>query len=171
MVDLLILLTMFRFRACGSGRPQRANRKTGSVRVHAATPEQRWSCRQWDERLQWIKSTDPSVLTCTFNLWLYFQTHGPSDNASYQPQNMDPEPKVRVLVVGTGGVGTMACVALERSGGATVTAVLRSNYEQVKNHGFDIESCDHGKLSGWRPSRGTYTTVSKHGTAHQTDMQ
>ncbi|GME49857.1 putative 2-dehydropantoate 2-reductase protein [Neofusicoccum parvum] len=66
---------------------------------------------------------------------------------------MDPEPKARVLVVGTGGVGTMACVALERSGGATVTAVLRSNYEQVKNHGFDIESCDHGKLSGWRPSR------------------
>jgi ketopantoate reductase len=57
-----------------------------------------------------------------------------------------------VLVIGAGGVGTMVCVALERSGKAAVTAVLRSNYEQVVKHGFDIESIDHGKLSSWRPS-------------------
>jgi ketopantoate reductase len=64
------------------------------------------------------------------------------------------KPKSRVLVVGAGGVGTMVCVALERSGLASVTAVLRSNYEQVIQNGFEIDSIDHGKLSGWRPSSG-----------------
>lgn len=63
-------------------------------------------------------------------------------------------PKRRVLVVGSGGVGTMVCVALERSGMASVTAVLRSNYEKVLQRGFEIDSIDHGKLSGWRPSSG-----------------
>lgn len=71
---------------------------------------------------------------------------------------MGPETKVRILVVGSGGVGTMVSVALEKSGRATVTAVLRSNYDQVKMHGFDIDSCDHGKLSGWRPSHSKSTT-------------
>ncbi|KAJ5085975.1 Ketopantoate reductase ApbA/PanE [Penicillium argentinense] len=60
--------------------------------------------------------------------------------------------KRNVLVIGAGGVGTMACVALERSGMASVTAALRSNYEKVLRDGFEIESVDHGKLSGWRPS-------------------
>lgn len=64
-------------------------------------------------------------------------------------------PKRRILVVGAGGVGTMACVALERSGMACVTAVLRSNYEKVIRDGFDIESIDHGKLSSWRPTHCT----------------
>jgi ketopantoate reductase len=64
------------------------------------------------------------------------------------------KPKREILVIGAGGVGTMACVALERSGMARVTAVLRSNYEKVVRDGFDIESVDHGKLSGWRPSHG-----------------
>lgn len=62
------------------------------------------------------------------------------------------KPKRNILVVGAGGVGTMACVALERSGMACVTAVLRSNYEKVMSDGFEIESVDHGKLSGWRPT-------------------
>ncbi|CAI7614881.1 unnamed protein product [Penicillium palitans] len=60
--------------------------------------------------------------------------------------------KRQVLVIGSGGVGTMVSVALERSGQASVTSVLRSNYEQVVQHGFEIESIDHGKLSSWRPS-------------------
>ncbi|OKL64435.1 hypothetical protein UA08_00886 [Talaromyces atroroseus] len=61
-------------------------------------------------------------------------------------------PNFRILVVGAGGVGTLVCVALERSLQASVTAVLRSNFDQVNRHGFEIESIDHGKLSGWRPS-------------------
>lgn len=62
--------------------------------------------------------------------------------------------KRRVLVVGSGGVGTMVSVALERSNMASVTAVLRSNYERVIENGFEIESIDHGKLTNWRPSAG-----------------
>ena len=68
--------------------------------------------------------------------------------------------KRRVLVVGSGGVGTMVSVALERSNMASVTAVLRSNYEQVTQHGFEIESIDHGRLSNWRPSAGMLETIS-----------
>lgn len=65
-------------------------------------------------------------------------------------------PKRKVLVVGAGGVGTMACVALERSGMASVTAVLRSNYQKVLQDGFEIESVNHGRLSAWRPTRGIF---------------
>lgn len=62
----------------------------------------------------------------------------------------------KVLVVGAGGVGTMAAVALERSGMASVTAVLRSNYEKVVRDGFEIDSVNHGKLSNWKPTHGEY---------------
>ncbi|KAK4187769.1 putative 2-dehydropantoate 2-reductase [Podospora australis] len=61
-------------------------------------------------------------------------------------------PKHNVLVIGSGGVGTMAAYALEKGGRATVTAVLRSNFAVVQKRGFDIDSRDHGKISGWRPS-------------------
>ncbi|OAX85002.1 hypothetical protein ACJ72_00627 [Emergomyces africanus] len=61
-------------------------------------------------------------------------------------------PTIHALVVGAGGVGTMACVALEKSGRVKVTAVLRSNYGRVRDHGFTIDSVDHGKLVSWRPS-------------------
>ncbi|KZF19091.1 2-dehydropantoate 2-reductase family protein [Xylona heveae TC161] len=61
--------------------------------------------------------------------------------------------KASVLLIGSGGVGTIAAVNLERGGLASVTAVLRSNYNIVKESGFDIQSCDHGHLEGWRPSK------------------
>ncbi|OAP55634.1 hypothetical protein AYL99_09786 [Fonsecaea erecta] len=60
--------------------------------------------------------------------------------------------KARVLLVGSGGIGTMGAVSLEKGGLATVAAVLRSNYSVVKDRGFTIDSCDHGKFDGWRPS-------------------
>ncbi|OQU96297.1 hypothetical protein CLAIMM_02400 [Cladophialophora immunda] len=60
--------------------------------------------------------------------------------------------KARVLLVGSGGIGTMTAVNLEKGGLATVAAVLRSNYKVVTEKGFTIDSCDHGKFDGWRPS-------------------
>lgn len=63
-----------------------------------------------------------------------------------------PSKKQNVLLIGSGGVGTVASVALEKGGHAHVTSVLRSDYEKVKQHGFSINSVDHGKLTGWRPS-------------------
>ncbi|PSR92364.1 ketopantoate reductase PanE/ApbA C terminal-domain-containing protein [Coniella lustricola] len=60
--------------------------------------------------------------------------------------------KARVLIVGSGGVGTMAAYTLEKGGLAQVTSVLRSNYAVVKEKGFQISSIDHGEVTGWRPS-------------------
>lgn len=62
-------------------------------------------------------------------------------------------PKARVLIVGMGGVGTMAAYALEAGSLAAVTAVLRSNYGIVEEKGFNIDSIDWGhEIKGWRPS-------------------
>ncbi|BDD54577.1 hypothetical protein MAP00_000183 [Monascus purpureus] len=58
-----------------------------------------------------------------------------------------------ICLVGSGGVGTIASLVLEKSGRAKVTAVLRSRYAIVKEKGWNIDSIDHGKLDGWRPFR------------------
>ncbi|KAK3985266.1 putative 2-dehydropantoate 2-reductase [Cladorrhinum sp. PSN332] len=60
--------------------------------------------------------------------------------------------KYNVLVVGSGGVGTMAAYAMEKSGKSSVTAVLRSNFRAVNDGGFNISSRDHGTISGWKPT-------------------
>ncbi|KAI1122569.1 putative 2-dehydropantoate 2-reductase [Nemania abortiva] len=72
--------------------------------------------------------------------------------------------KARVLVVGTGGVGTLAAYALETGGKAEVTAVMRSNYAAVEKNGIDIDSIEHGHdIKGWRPTviRKTIPNVSE----------
>ncbi|KAJ9145296.1 2-dehydropantoate 2-reductase [Pleurostoma richardsiae] len=61
--------------------------------------------------------------------------------------------KAKVLLVGCGGVGTIAALNLELGGLATVDAVLRSNFQAVSAGGFTITSTDHGKIVGWRPTR------------------
>ncbi|EEH39103.2 2-dehydropantoate 2-reductase [Paracoccidioides lutzii Pb01] len=61
-----------------------------------------------------------------------------------------------ILLVGSGGVGTIASLVLEKSRCARVTAILRSRYAVVKEKGWNIESVDHGTLKGWRPSRGEF---------------
>lgn len=58
----------------------------------------------------------------------------------------------QVLLVGSGGVGTIVSLNLERSGQAQVTSVIRSDYQHVKEKGFQIESIDHGNYDSWRPS-------------------
>lgn len=62
--------------------------------------------------------------------------------------------KKNVLLIGGGSVGTIAALNLEAGGLANVTLVLRSNYNVVNDKGFDIESCDHGAIKGWKPSIG-----------------
>lgn len=61
-------------------------------------------------------------------------------------------PKARVLLVGCGGVGTMAALNLECGSLAEVSCVLRSNYDLVKEKGLTIRSCEHGELGEWRPT-------------------
>ncbi len=60
--------------------------------------------------------------------------------------------KANVLLVGSGGVGTLAAYNLEAGGLASVTSVLRSNHDAVAKNGFTITSLDHGYVNGWRPS-------------------
>ncbi len=61
--------------------------------------------------------------------------------------------KSNILLVGSGGVGTMAAYALESGGKAAVTAVLRSNYAAVEKYGVTIDSIEHGQVQGWRPTK------------------
>lgn len=66
--------------------------------------------------------------------------------------------KKNVLVIGGGSVGTIGALNLHAGGLATVTLVLRSNYTVVNERGFDIESCDHGTVEGWKPDIGMLST-------------
>ncbi|KAM0714249.1 hypothetical protein Q7P37_010036 [Cladosporium fusiforme] len=61
--------------------------------------------------------------------------------------------KIRVLIIGGGGVGAMAAYALQTGGQADVTLVLRSNYDSVSRNGFTIDSVQHGKIEKWVPSQ------------------
>jgi ketopantoate reductase len=69
---------------------------------------------------------------------------------------MTSSPKKSVLIIGGGAVGAIAGLNLEVGGLASVTLVLRSNYNAVNEHGFDIKSCDHGNVQGWKPSIGKH---------------
>ncbi|SCU80219.1 LAFA_0B08196g1_1 [Lachancea sp. 'fantastica'] len=60
--------------------------------------------------------------------------------------------KTKVLLIGSGGVGTMASYALEYAGKSEVTSVLRSDYSRVTEMGFSIDSCDYGQIASFRPS-------------------
>jgi hypothetical protein len=74
-------------------------------------------------------------------------------------QRIMTDMKKTVLLVGGGAVGAIAAVNLEVGGHATVTVVLRSNYNIVKDKGYNIKSCDHGTLKGWRPSVGKLSYI------------
>lgn len=63
--------------------------------------------------------------------------------------------KSRILIVGTGGIGTVSAYSLERGGAAEVTAVMRSNYEAAVKKGIDIDSVQYGQVKAWRPTSST----------------
>ncbi|KAI7163820.1 hypothetical protein D0869_04848 [Hortaea werneckii] len=60
--------------------------------------------------------------------------------------------KASVLLVGGGSVGAIAALNLELGNPAAVTIVRRSNYQTVKDNGYNIRSCDHGTIEYWKPS-------------------
>ncbi len=64
------------------------------------------------------------------------------------------ENKANVLLFGGGAVGAIAALNIETGGLGAVTAVLRSNFQAVRDAGYTIESVDHGSLKGWRPTKG-----------------
>lgn len=58
----------------------------------------------------------------------------------------------KVLVVGSGGVGTIAALSLSLNGKCEVTLVVRSDYDHVSQNGYSIKSVSYGTFSGWKPS-------------------
>jgi hypothetical protein len=73
---------------------------------------------------------------------------------------MPENKKKSILIIGGGSVGAIAALNLEAGGVATVTAVLRSNYDAVTKKGFDIHSCDHGKILNWKPSHSKQSSMA-----------
>lgn len=59
--------------------------------------------------------------------------------------------KPKVLVVGSGGVGTIAALSLTLNERAEVTLVVRSAYDKVVKEGYTIESVTYGIHENWRP--------------------
>jgi len=84
----------------------------------------------------------------TFNV-----SHHTSNIAACTMANTD---KKSVLIIGGGAVGAVAALNLQVGGLADVTIVLRSNFDAVKDAGYDFESCDHGSVTGFKPSVGMF---------------
>lgn len=57
----------------------------------------------------------------------------------------------KVLVVGSGGVGAIAALALSVNKKSEVTLVVRSDYDKVIANGFEFDSVTYGKIENWRP--------------------
>ena len=76
--------------------------------------------------------------------------------------------KSRVLLVGSGGIGTIAALNLETGGRAAVSAVLRSNFADVEKRGFNIKSCDHGVVNGFKPTERRCPSSSMEPFEHMT---
>lgn len=56
---------------------------------------------------------------------------------------------MRCVVVGSGGVGSMAAYALSLN--SETTAIVRSDYDQVSKHGFSIDLIDYGTIQSFKP--------------------
>ncbi|GAD92393.1 hypothetical protein NECHADRAFT_45039 [Paecilomyces variotii No. 5] len=66
----------------------------------------------------------------------------------------------RVLLIGAGSIGAVYLYQLQQAG-CDVTAVCRSNYAQVKEHGFKLLSLRYGNVT-YRPNK-TLSSVSECG--------
>lgn len=57
----------------------------------------------------------------------------------------------KVLVIGSGGVGSIAALALSLNKKSDVTLVVRSDYDKVVADGYNILSATYGEIKNWRP--------------------
>lgn len=71
---------------------------------------------------------------------------------------------VSVLLIGSGGVGSMAAYALDLNEHVDVTAVVRSDYESVKEKGYSIRSVDYSDIE-YTPTNvvNSLESAKKHG--------
>ncbi|RDX53518.1 hypothetical protein OH76DRAFT_1399440 [Lentinus brumalis] len=62
-----------------------------------------------------------------------------------------------VCVVGFGAIGALYAYALHKTNKVRITAVCRSNYDVLQEHGLDIESKILGHYTSWKPYRAVRT--------------
>ncbi|KAG7887890.1 hypothetical protein KL936_003908 [Ogataea polymorpha] len=60
--------------------------------------------------------------------------------------------KPNVLLIGTGGVGTIVAYGIDYVGKSNLSVVVRRDYSKVKDDGWEINSCDYGTIKGWKPA-------------------
>ncbi|CAI5757821.1 unnamed protein product [Candida verbasci] len=58
---------------------------------------------------------------------------------------------IKVLIIGSGGVGVMSALALTNNNKCEVTLVVRSDYNLILSQGYSINSCTFGEFSNWKP--------------------
>ena len=63
--------------------------------------------------------------------------------------------KANILLIRGGAVGTIVALNIERGGLGKVNMILRSNFKTIAEKVYTIESVDHGKIEGWKPTQGT----------------
>lgn len=66
---------------------------------------------------------------------------------------MSESERPEVIVIGAGGVGVIAALSLFIKGKSEVSLIVRSDYDHVQEHGYEIDSCDYGELHNWKPHR------------------
>ncbi|ODV63070.1 ketopantoate reductase family protein [Ascoidea rubescens DSM 1968] len=71
-------------------------------------------------------------------------------NTPINPLHQSDKPKI--LLIGLGGVGIIVALALETASKSNVTCLVRSNYHQITQHGYQINSINRGILHNWKPS-------------------
>lgn len=70
-----------------------------------------------------------------------------------------------VLLIGSGGVGTVVSYLLLHAGKSTVTSVIRLDFDHVTEHGYQLESHDYGLVACYRPDHfeRTVAEAAQHG--------
>lgn len=58
-----------------------------------------------------------------------------------------------VLLIGTGGVGTIVAYGIHYAGRANLSVVVRRDYKKVLSTGWEIHSVDYGDINGWKPQK------------------
>lgn len=76
--------------------------------------------------------------------------------------------KANVLLIGSGGVGTIVAYGIDYVGKSRLDLVVRRDYETVKESGYDIDSCDYGEITGWKPDN-IFPSVEDAGQAAVSD--
>lgn len=72
-------------------------------------------------------------------------------NSSNFNGNNNMTSSTNVLLIGTGGVGTIVAYGINYVGKANISVVVRRDYDKVSKEGYEIHSCDYGDIKGWKP--------------------